>query len=58
MAGVGFSLKKLRDDDSYTSLIRLYGAAGIISSGPWLLSILTLLFIGTMKVEVPRRHML
>ena len=46
MAGVGFSLKKLRDDDSYAGLIRLYGAAGIISSGPWLLSILTLLFIG------------
>lgn len=46
MAGVGFSLKKLRDDDSYSGLIRLYGAAGIISSGPWLLSILTLLFIG------------
>lgn len=46
MAGVGFSLKKLRDDDSYTGLIRMYGAAGIISSGPWLLSILTLLFIG------------
>jgi uncharacterized membrane protein len=46
VAGVGFSLKKLRDEDSYTGLIRLYGAAGIISSGPWLLSILTLLFIG------------
>ncbi|MET0387079.1 MAG: exopolysaccharide Pel transporter PelG [Polyangiales bacterium] len=46
MAGVGFSLKKLRDDHSYTGLIRFYGAAGIISSGPWLLSILTLLFIG------------
>jgi uncharacterized membrane protein len=46
VAGVGFSLKKLRDDDSYAGLIRLYGAAGIISSGPWLLSILTLLFIG------------
>lgn len=46
MAGVGFSLKALRDDDSYSGLIRLYGAAGIISSGPWLLSILTLLFIG------------
>jgi uncharacterized membrane protein len=46
VAGVGFSLKKLRDEDSYSGLIRLYGAAGIISSGPWLLSILTLLFIG------------
>lgn len=46
MAGVGFSLKTLRSDESYSGLIRLYGAAGIISSGPWLLSILTLLFIG------------
>jgi len=46
MAGVGFSLKSLRSDESYSGLIRLYGAAGIISSGPWLLSILTLLFIG------------
>jgi polysaccharide biosynthesis protein PelG len=48
MAGVGFSLKTLRNDDSYTSLVRLYGAAGIISSGPWLLSILTLLLVGVL----------
>jgi uncharacterized membrane protein len=46
MAGVGFSLKSLRGDESYIGMIRLYGAAGVISSGPWLLSILTLLFIG------------
>jgi uncharacterized membrane protein len=46
MAGVGFSLRALRSDGTYTGMLRLYGAAGIISSGPWLLSILTLLFIG------------
>jgi uncharacterized membrane protein len=52
MAGVGFSLKSLRGDESYTGMIRLYGAAGIISSGPWLLSILTLLFIGVIGREL------
>jgi uncharacterized membrane protein len=46
MAGVGFSLKALRRDESYLGLLRLYGTAGIISSGPWLLSILSMLFIG------------
>jgi uncharacterized membrane protein len=52
VAGVGFSLKALRNDESYTGLIRLYGTAGIISSGPWLLSILTLLFIGLIGKQV------
>ena len=51
MAGVGFSLRKLSGDDTYAGFIRLYGAAGIISSGPWLLSILTLLFIGLIGRE-------
>jgi uncharacterized membrane protein len=46
MAGVGFSLRKLHRDDGYTGLLKLYGAAGLISSGPWLLSIMTLLLIG------------
>jgi uncharacterized membrane protein len=46
MAGVGFSLRKLHRDDGYTGLFKLYGAAGLISSGPWLLSIMTLLLIG------------
>ena len=48
MAGVGFSLKALRRDESYLGLLRLYGTAGIISSGPWLLSILSMLFIGVL----------
>lgn len=47
MAGVGFSLRTLSADRSYTSVAERYGAAALISSGPWLMSILTLLFIGT-----------
>jgi uncharacterized membrane protein len=46
MAGVGFSLKALQSDGSYWRLIQRYGAAGLISSGPWLLSISTLLLLG------------
>jgi uncharacterized membrane protein len=48
MAGVGFSLRSIRSEDSYTGMLRLYGAAGVISSGPWLISILTLLVIGVL----------
>jgi polysaccharide biosynthesis protein PelG len=47
MAGVGFSLRALRRDNSFSSVVERYGAAALISSGPWLMSILTLLFIGS-----------
>ena len=46
MAGVGFSLRRLEGSETYAGLARVYATAGIISSGPWLISILTLLFVG------------
>lgn len=59
MAGVGFSLRKLHGDDGYTGLLKLYAAAGLISSGPWLLSIMTLLLIGMLgRALVPDPAML
>ena len=48
MAGIGFELRKLLRDGSYISLLQAYGAAGIISSGPWGVSILGILAIGFM----------
>jgi len=48
MAGVGFGLRALGTGNSFGGLLRLYGIAGLISSGPWLLSVLTLLAIGSM----------
>ncbi len=48
MAGVGFSLRRLYRGESYGEMIRLYGTAAMISSGPWLISILTLLLIGVL----------
>ncbi len=46
MAGIGFELRKLLRKDSYLGLLQAYGYAGIISSGPWVLSILGVLLIG------------
>jgi uncharacterized membrane protein len=54
VAGVGFSLKKLALDRSIGGALRYYGTAGMISSGPWLISICTLLFVGLLgKTLVP-----
>lgn len=46
MAGIGFELRKLLRKRTYTGLLRAYAYAGIISSGPWVLSILGILLIG------------
>ena len=52
MAGIGFELRKLLKRDSYFSLLQTYAYAGIISSGPWVLSILAVIIIGIISVPV------
>ena len=52
MAGIGFELRKILARDSYFSLIRAYAYAGLISSGPWVLSILGLIAIGLLSVNL------
>ncbi len=52
MAGIGFELRKLLKRDSLLGLVQAYAYAGIISSGPWVLSILGILIIGVMSVAV------
>jgi polysaccharide biosynthesis protein PelG len=52
MAGIGFELRKLLKRDSYLSLLQTYAYAGIISSGPWVLSIFAVLVIGLISVSV------
>jgi len=52
MAGIGFELRKLLKRDSYFSLLQTYAYAGIISSGPWILSIIAVIIIGIMSVSV------
>lgn len=49
MAGIGFELRKILKRDSYLSLLHAYAYAGLISSGPWVLSILGVLLIGVLS---------
>ena len=52
MAGIGFELRKLMRKDSYLSLFQAYAYAGVISSGPWILSIIAVIFIGVFSIPV------
>lgn len=45
MAGIGFALRRL-GKESYGGIVSAYLLAGIIGSGPWLISIVSMLFIG------------
>ncbi len=45
MAGIGFRLQKLLDDNTYKSTVQAYIYSAVISSGPWLLAIITLMLI-------------
>lgn len=52
MAGIGFELRKLMRRDTLLGLMQTYAYAGIISSGPWVLSILGILVIGILSFSV------
>ncbi len=52
MAGIGFELRKLLRNETYLGLLRAYGYASIISSGPWVFSILGLIVIGVLSLGV------
>lgn len=46
MAGIGFRLQRILASKSYGALAAAYGYSAIISSGPWMLSMLSLVGIG------------
>ena len=52
MAGIGFELRKLLRKESYLGLLQTYAYASIISSGPWILSIVGILVIGLLSIAV------
>ena len=56
MAGIGFELRKLLEKDSYFGMFQAYAYAGIISSGPWVLSIVGILFVGFLSIGVVFPH--
>lgn len=50
MAGIGFELRKMLRRDSLSGMLSAYAYAGIISSGPWVLSIVGILLIGVLSL--------
>lgn len=53
MAGVGLLLRRLNPYHSFAGWVRVYGAAAVISSGPWLVSIFGILFVGLVTADEP-----
>ncbi|MCP3660360.1 MAG: exopolysaccharide Pel transporter PelG [Bacteroidetes bacterium] len=49
MAGIGFQLEKLSQKGTWTASVNSYLHSGVIVAGPWLLSILTVLFLQFFK---------
>lgn len=52
MAGIGFELRKLLRKDTLLGLLQAYAYAGVIGSGPWVLSIVGILVIGVLSHAV------
>lgn len=50
MAGIGFQLRKILAKDTYAATLRAYLYAGMISSGPWVLSIFSVMVIGLLSL--------
>ena len=50
MAGIGFQLRKILAKDRYATTLRAYLYAGMISSGPWVLSIISVMVIGLLSL--------
>ena len=58
MAGIGFELRKILARDSYSSTLRAYVYAVLLSAGPWVLSIISVMLIGIMSIGVVFPEML
>ena len=50
MTSIGSEIRKILGRDSYWSVLRAYSYAGLVSGGPWVLSILSIMMIGILAV--------
>ena len=50
MAGIGFELRRLLSDDSYTNMMKGFLYSTVISAGPWLMSVISLAILGVYSV--------
>ncbi len=52
MAGIGFELRRMLRKDTLLGLLQAYAYAGVIGSGPWVLSIVGILLVGIFSASV------
>ncbi len=50
MAGIGFELRKALNEDRLLSIVKVYGYSALLSSGPWVISIIAILFVGFIDI--------
>ena len=50
MAGIGFELRKILKEDRLLSLGKVYGYSAILSSGPWVVSIIAIILVGFINI--------
>ena len=43
MAGIGFEIRKILKEKTIFSIVRAFSYAGVISSGPWIISMVSIL---------------
>ncbi|WP_418790640.1 exopolysaccharide Pel transporter PelG [Phosphitispora sp. TUW77] len=61
MAGIGFTLKKLFREESYSSRTKAYLYSALVAAGPWIASVITIntiIFITEIFVPIPREKQL
>lgn len=51
MAGIGFRLQSLLDEDSYTSSLKAYAYSGLIAAGPFVITILVVTMVNWAAFE-------
>ncbi len=50
MAGIGFELRRALKADRLFSIVQVFGYSAVLSAGPWVISILAILFIGFLNI--------
>ena len=50
MAGIGFELRKVLNSERLLSIAKVYGYSALLSSGPWVISIVAILFVGFVNI--------
>ncbi|MCK5538257.1 MAG: exopolysaccharide Pel transporter PelG, partial [Bacteroidales bacterium] len=52
MAGIGFELRRALKEDRLLSLAKVYGYSALLSSGPWVISIIAIILVGFINIAL------